>query len=460
MTTAGITTKRRLEAASAAVEELRQQVLGEQDLSVYRDRPVEFVREVLGADPWARQEEILRALATTRGVTVRSCHSSGKTWLAARAVLWWLQTRPGAVVVTTAPTWHQVKDLLWREIRAAFFGSRARLRGTCLQTELSISDRWFARGLSTNEPVNFQGFHSPHLMFVADEASGVDEAIYEAAQGFLTQAGARFLLIGNPNFAAGTFYESHQSERFDRHHISAFDVPSDLVTREWIEERREEWGEESPAYQVRVLGEFPLQGEDSLINMAWVTAAQQRDLLPGTPTVIGVDVAYYGGDESVAYVRQGSRIVDAAYWRGNDTQQSAGRVIALGRRWRPEKIQVDNIGVGAGVVDRLLEEGWPAEGINVGQAAADPDKYFNRRTEVFFLLQERFRDGDIQVPAEDVNLLAQLTSLRFAYTGRGQYKLESKEDMRKRGLKSPDRADALALTFAPPQKKVYIWESW
>lgn len=423
---------------------------GAGDFTAYRDSPVAFVREVLGGDPWAKQEEILEALATRRRVSVRSAHSVGKTWLAARAVLWFLQTRPGSIVVTTAPTWHQVKDLLWREIRSAFVGAQEPLLGACRQAELEIGDRWFARGLSTNEPVRFQGFHSSAgLLFVADEASGIDEAIYETAKGFLTQEGAHELLIGNPNFAAGSFYESQQSDAYAHFHISAQEAPSWLVSPGWIEERRQEWGEASPAYIVRVSGNFPPQGSDSLFSMTLLEAAQQRTLPEGEETVIGLDVARFGDDLTVVYVRQGDRIVDRRSWRGNDLMETAGQVVQLARQWAPQTINVDSIGVGAGVVDRLAELGLPVVGVNVGEAAIESDLYVNRRTEIFFALAARFQQGDIDIPEDDADLLSELVALRYSFTSRGQYKLESKDDLKKRtGGKSPDHADALSLTYA------------
>jgi len=179
-------------------------------------------------------------------------------------------------------------------------------------------------------------------------------------------------------------------------------------------------------------------------------------------TVIGVDIARYGEDESVAYLRIGPDVVAADYWRGNDTMASAGRVARMIRAQRASgrstvTANVDDIGVGAGVVDRLIEEFSGdrfviIQGINVGESAIDSEHYANRRSEIFQGLADRFKSGDISLPGEDQILLSQLTALKFSYTPRGQMKLESKEDLRKRrgtslGWASPDRADALALAF-------------
>ena len=430
------------------------------DLTRYRDEPVAFVREVLGADPWQKQEEILQALAREPRVTGRSCNGAGKSVCAAWAVLWFLETRPGSIVVTTAPTGRQVRDLLWRRIRTAFHGARIPLVGRCLTTFIECDTEWYATGFSTDEEVNFQGPHSPHgVLFVGDEASGLAPWLFEAAQGFMTEPGAKTLLIGNPNTPTGAFYDSHQKwPKEQKFHISAFDVPAHVLTPGWKEDCRRDWGEESPAYQVRVLGNFPPQGADSLIALAWVEAAQQRQLPAVGEGVIGCDIARYGSDESVAYVRRGPAVIAADYWRSRDLMETTGRLVALARTFEPARIQVDDIGMGGGVTDRLLELKRAGEikaavvPIDVSKAAADPERYANRRAEIHFALAERLKAGTIDLPEEDASLVAQLTNQRYRYTSQGKYQLESKEEMKKRKQPSPDRADALALCFAAPPR--------
>jgi len=407
------------------------------------------VREVLHVEPWEKQRQILEAIRDHRRVAVRSCHHSGKTFIAAAVVHWFCRNFQPSLVITTAPTDRQVRKQLWHEIGQHH--RRSGLPGTLNSLELLVSENQRAYGFSTNEPDRFQGWHEENILVIADEASGIPEEIYEAMEGTLTSKNARQLVIGNPTFAGGTFYNAFRSPLYEKFHISAYDVPDHLLSPGWKEERKIEWGEESPVYQVRVLGEFPDQAEDALIAMRWVTAAMERwqDEAEGERSgcTIGVDVARYGSDESVAVVRRGSRVLDVVGWRGQDTMASVGRIAALGREYQAVAINVDEIGIGAGVLDRLVADGLPAVGVNVGESAWDSEHYANRRAEVFFALQDRFKTGDISLP-DDSTLLAQLTSLKFTYTPKGQLKIESKEDMRKRGLPSPDRADALALAFA------------
>ena len=437
----------------------------QQSLTAYRDNPVGFCREVLKADPWQRQQEIAQAVADHKRVAVRSCHHSGKTFCAAALAQWWLRCFDPALVITTAPTMRQVKELLWYEI--AQHQRRAMLPGNLNSMDLVVSPSQRAIGLTTNEPERFQGWHNENLLVIVDEASGVAEPIYEAIEGILTGPHAHLLLIGNPNSPSGTFFEAFRSELYQTFHISADDVPASLLPPGWREERLREWGEESPAYIVRVMGNFPPQGSDSLISLDWVEKAQARSLEGLGPVEIGADIAYMGDDESVAYVRQGSKVLGAAYWRGNDTQASAGRISALAAEYGATAIKVDSIGYGAGTYDRLVEEHdgnrrMSVQGINVGEAAYDKEQFFNRRSELYWGLAERFKSGEIDIPAEDGILLDQLTQLTFGYTPRGQIKLESKDDMRKKRpsssrWQSPDRADALMLSMATSGSR---WVPW
>ena len=422
----------------------------------YRDDPVGFARDILGVSLWEKQQQIALSVVNNRRTTVRSCHNSGKTFVAACLTLWFVYCFEPSLVITTATTDRQVKKQLWGEIRRLQLS--ASLSGTLRMQELMLSATQQALGFTTSEAEKFQGWHSPHILIIVDEASGVEEPIFAAIEGCLTGPDPRLLLIGNPNNAVGTFFESFRSELYSegRFHLQASDVPEWLLPASWAEERRLEWGEDSPLYQVRVLGEFPEQGEDSLISLKWAEDAQEREIEPTGTVEIGLDVARFGSDESVACVRRGSCVVGLESWRGADTQASAGRTLHLARRVGADTIRVDDIGVGGGVTDRMVDESRGAalrvQGVNVGEKARDDEKFYNRRSELFWGLRERFKSGDISIPKDDV-LLSQLTALRYSYTPRGQIKVESKDDLKKRrpqGAKwtSPDRADALMLAFA------------
>lgn len=245
---------------------------------IWRD-PVAAAERLFGFSAWSKQREIFEAIRDHDRVAVRSAHGVGKTATAARIVLLFLLSHPGARVITTAPTWTQVELLLWKEIRSAWrrvYGARIDLGGVqtsievqCQTTKLELREDWFAIGLSTDTPERFQGHHAKDLLLVVDEASGVDEEIFSAAQGFLTAEGAKVLLIGNPTRLSGTFYQACQpGSRWEKIHVSALDtpaftgesVPADVMralpSRKWVDDMAHEHGEDSPTYLVRVLGEF------------------------------------------------------------------------------------------------------------------------------------------------------------------------------------------------------------
>lgn len=229
--------------------------------------PVWKSKNILGFHPWSKQADILRAVRKHKRVAVRSSHGIGKTATAAAVVLDFMTEGP-ARVITTAPTWSQVEQLLWREISQRHSQIKGGF-GTLYKTMLEVDKNWVAMGLSTDNAERFQGHHHDRLLLVVDEASGVDETIYEASMGYMTAEGARMLLIGNPTKTSGTFYRAFKPESgWERIHISAFDTPAftgetvpkevlrSLVTKEWVADAKIQWGEDSSAYKIRVLGEF------------------------------------------------------------------------------------------------------------------------------------------------------------------------------------------------------------
>lgn len=436
--------------------------------------PVGFVTQELGARLWERQAAILEAVRDHARVAVRSCNGSGKTFVAAHIVLWWLMSFQSSLVITTAPTERQVREVLWREIRRAYRGHEALIEGRLTRTSLELGDKHYAQGLSTNQPERFQGFHERDILFVVDEASGVGEGIYEAIEGSMTSAGAKLLLVGNPTALSGTFYDAFHRRRKLWHamHISAFDTPNvvagdivapGLVSPQWVADAAVNWGEDSPMYQVRVLGEFPTESEDTLIPLRLIEAAVTRGAAGGVsaasgPVEMGVDVARFGRDRSVICVRRGDRVAPLQVFSRQDTMATAGRVVDAIKRDGPSVVRIDEIGIGAGVIDRLREQGVrSAIGVNVSERAARPEHFLNLRAELYDGLRERFQDGRITLP-EDEELIGELASLRYSFTSSGQVRLESKDDLRGRGLPSPDKADALMLAFAAPRRAGFrIW---
>ena len=440
----------------------------------YQDDPVDFVSGQLNARLWAKQEEILEAVRDNTRVAVRSCNGSGKTFVAAHAVLWWLRCFPDSIVITTAPTEHQVRNVLWREIRRAYRENEKTIGGKLLRTSLELADKHYAQGLSTDTPERFQGFHEGHILFVVDEASGVREGIFEAIEGSMTSENSRMLLLGNPTARSGYFYEAFHSRRslWQTIHISAFDTPNFtnredpkpyLVTEQWVEDAKVNWGEDSPMYQIRVLGDFPSESEDTLISLKTIeNAVEGKDESPDSnesePVELGVDVARFGSDRTVICARKGDRVIGMKSYTRKDTMETAGLVNEFVKRHSPSCVRVDAIGVGAGVVDRLRELGVPGvTGINVARRATNQEHFANLKAELYDGLRERFQQGRIRIPG-DQKLISELASIRYSFSSSGQIRIEDKDELRSRGRPSPDMADALMLAFAhTPRSGFKMW---
>lgn len=438
--------------------------------------PVAFDREVLGDSPTERQAEILKAVRDNRRVAVRSAHAVGKSFIAARVALWFLYCFMQSIVVTTAPTDRQVKNILWREIRRAHARALLPLGGVPLKKELTLDEDWYALGFSTDEADSVSGLHSNsgYAMVVIDEASGVSPEIYEAVEGLLTSPHSRLLLIGQPHTPSGPFYEEFRQPGASKHRISAFDSPNvqagkivvpGLVDQTWIDEREKRWGKSSPMYRVRVLGEFPEMREDALIPLGWIEKAIERgkvaDPTAGDPSIevhLGVDVARQGSNETVTAWRRGRRLRVYSRRSKDDTMATAGRTVEAAKLLRAHVVKVDVVGVGGGVVDRLLEtdnkrqlRGVEVIGINVGESPFDGERFKIRRDEIYWHLREAFETGvvDLEGRPEDLeDLTAQLSSIGYGFSSNGKIRVESKDDLRKRKLPSPDLADAIALAHA------------
>ena len=427
------------------------------------ESPLDFARDVLGVTLWSKQEEVLSALPVHRRVAVKSGNGLGKGFCAAIAVLWFLQLHDPGIVLSTAPTFRQVRHILWRQIRRLHRRAADRLGGKMLEARWELSDERYAMGLSADTADQFQGFHSDNMLIVVDEAEGVSDEIYEAIEAVMTSTDPRLLLIGNPTTVSGAFRRAFYQERNLYHTItiSALDSPNvqagtrvvpGLTTAKWVEERRETWGEDNPIYRARVLGEFPDQEEDTLIKLSDVEAAAARgqdEVLEDEleqEAVLAVDVARFGSDRSVILRRRGDRVEDVRVFRQLDTMQLAGWVVSAIKEVQPTRIYIDEIGVGAGVVDRLKEEGYGVKGINVARRSRQDDLFANLRAEGFWRLRELFASGRIAIPSDN-QLMGELAALRYSYDSQGRILVESKDSMRQRGLPSPDKADALMLAF-------------
>ena len=442
-----------------------------------REDPMFFCRHILGVEPWGKQREVLRSLRDHDRVAVRSGHGTGKSFIASAAALWFLYAYYPAKVITTAPTWNQVRQILWSELRRLHGGSRVPLGGKVLEERIRLSEEAFAVGISTDEAERFQGFHAEHVLVILDEAPGVRAEIWEAAQTLLTGRVGKILAIGNPTRASGPFYECFtEGSGWRRVCISCLDSPNlrqgrivypRLVTANWIEGRRREWGEGSALWRSRVLGEFPEDEQSLLIPRAWLEAAgkpgaaeKERDTNADNPEhagedalCLGVDVAREGADATVFLLRDGRRVIEAREEHGWSTMRVCGQVVELMRERGIDasRVFIDDTGLGAGVTDRLRELGHAVNAVICAARADDPAHFLNLRAQMFWRLREALNPEGAQrlrIPPGLTELRRELGALTYELTSSGAIKIVDKVSLRGRISGSPNHADALALTYA------------
>ena len=428
----------------------------------YKNNPVLFVREVLNTTPDEWQIEFLNHIAKGhRRISVRSGHGVGKSTAAAWAMLWYLFLRFPVKIVVTAPTSSQLYDALFAEVKRwvkvlpEMLQEQLEVKQDRIEVKSANNEAFIsARTSRAEQPEALQGVHSDNVMLVADEASGIPEQVFEAAAGSMSGHSAVTLLLGNPVRSSGFFYDTHNRLAGDWVTLRVNCEASPRVSKAYIEEMKSRYGEESNAYRIRVLGEFPRSDDDTVIPMELLEMAMARDVTPSAhaPVVWGLDVARFGSDRSALCKRQGNAVIEPIKtWKNLDLMQLTGAVVAeyevLAPSQRPREILVDSIGLGAGVVDRLRELGLPARGINVAESPAMGTTYRNLKAELWHKAKAWLEARDCWLPRDEA-LVAELATVRYSFTSNGKIQIEGKDEIRKRGLASPDRGDAFCLTFA------------
>lgn len=430
--------------------------------------PIVWIKEILGETPWSKQKDIALSLRDNRRTAVQACHDVGKSYIASRLVCWWLSSHPPgeAFVVSTAPTFQQVRGILWREIGKAH--AKGKLFGQMNETEWKTSSGEliaFGRKPSDYSPTAFQGIHAKYVLVVIDEADGVPTSLWDAADTLIPNEASRILAIGNPdnptsefskNCRPGTDWNVIRISAFDSPNFTGEDVPEAvkelLVSPTWVEEKRKKWGENHPFWQSKILGLFPQQSATALLPLNLLLDATKREVIveEESPVALGVDVARFGTDRTVIALRQGGkgRIIHIA--QNNDTMVTAAQVRQFIRSYKVDIAGIDTIGVGGGVYDRLAEDNEPVHAMVASGRAKDTITFANQRAEWYWNFREMLEKGEIDLDAEDEDLIAELSGIMFKVDTRGRILVESKDEMKRRGMSSPDLADAMILAFAAP----------
>lgn len=419
-----------------------------------------------GPDAWQIQvlESIRHGLLSGDESSIRravaSGHGVGKSALTAWIILWFVSTRPHPQMVVTANTKIQLDTKTWREL--AKWHKLARnvewFRWTATKFyHVDHPETWFASAIpwSKDRPEAFAGTHERYVGMLFDEASAVEDTIWETAEGAMTTQDSIWLVFGNPTRNTGRFKECFPGGRF-AHRWQSFQVDSrqaKMADKEQCNEWIADYGEDSDFVRVRVRGIFPRTSAMQFIGEDLVDTARLRQPIgfESSPLVIGVDVARFGDDRTVILARQGGVILEKRVYREIDTMKTASLVGETINSMEPRAVFVDVVGIGAGVVDRLRQLGYSDRvvAVNAGESPLDNEHYVNKRAEMWDSMRTWLREIGCLDP-DDRDLAAELMAPEYGYDARERIQLERKEDMKKRGLSSPDEADALALTFAQP----------
>lgn len=430
----------------------------QQTILRWRNDPVAFVKEVFGAVPEPWQIEALMAVVTNDKITIRSGHGVGKSTLLAWVLIWFMSTNYPVKVACTAPSSHQLYDVLWAEVRLWLRRAIPAIEGQFVvkmdRIELVGGGDSFAsaRTARAESPDALQGFHSEHMLFLIDEAPGVPNIIFEVAAGAMSTPGAKQILTGNPTRASGYFKKSHDpGSGFYKMKVSCEE--SSRVSRDWIKEMEEEYGRDSNIFRYRVLGEFPTSDVDVFIPMELIQSAITRDVAVGIKSipVWGLDVARYGSDRSCLIKRYDNAVLEMPkVWSGLSTMELTGAVLNeyTFAPVKPSAIYVDVIGIGSGVYDRLEELELPVVAVNVSESPSFAVENAFRMRDELWVMARKWLESKLVKFIDHPGLVAELSQVRSSFTSSGKIRIESKDDYKRRGFRSPDVADAFVLTFA------------
>ena len=438
----------------------------------YADHPVEFVEDIIKARPERQQREMLQSVANNPLTSVRSGHGVGKSAVESWLIIWFLSTRPYPKIPCTAPTKHQLYDILWAEV-SKWLRNNPVLENDIIWTQEKVfmrgyREEWFAVARTASKPDALQGFHASHVLYIIDEASGVDDKVFEPILGALTTEGSRLFMAGNPTKLTGFFYDSFHKHKDQYNTIHVDGRKSGRVDLKFIDKIVDMFGENSDVFRVRVAGEFPQNEENAFIPISLVMSAINTDKVEHIRPVrisIGVDVARFGEDDTAIAENIDGDIQPLIARHGQDLYATADDIVsrykALLLRFPKYRgmiyVVVDDTGVGGGVTDILNRE-KQVQKLNrmivvpVNFSAAVPDKeaakrYADIATWMWACLRDMAAAGDLHLPNDDT-LTGQLSSRKYIFSGTPEkLKLESKESLKSRGLPSPDRADAEALAL-------------
>lgn len=432
-----------------------------------------YRRDILGMQPADWQDRVGQSLMQVKRTAVASGHGIGKTAFAAAAIHWFIATRPNPAIVATSNTETQLRGKLWRELAKVNNGAKNKAWFEWKTTSFTFMNDPTAKAdaisWSEDNSEAFAGTHEKHVLGVFDEASAIARIIFNVFAGAMSTPGARWLALGNSTRNEGYFYDATHGDRvarkagdLERGMWNAFVIPSwesPFVDPAWVQEMKDSLGEDSDEFRIRVAGLPPRFDAEQFIPRHWVNAANERvvPIFERWPLILGVDIGHTG-DKSVIVPRRGRKVLrDGCHvHRGERTTDFARIIVDQIKYWREEhgleaNCVMEAIGMGVGVVETIEDMGYENQvwGVMTGKAAQETELYSNMRCEMWAYMKE-WLEGEVELP-NVADLSDDLVTVKRKPSGAtNKLALESKDQMRRRGVRSPDWADALALTFAVP----------
>ena len=446
--------------------------------SIYLNDPEAWASDVLGKTLWSKQKEIAESVVENTHTAVVSCNGAGKSALAGILGAWWVAVHDPyeVALICSAPTYPQIARVLFRELKDNH--KIAAERGFSLPGHINQSEEWklddtygtligFGRRPADTDIVSaFQGIHRRFVFVVLDEAGGIPLDLYTATEAVTNTADARVLAIGNPDRRGTEFHRIFREDpTWNKIKISAYDTPNFtgekvpeglkplLIQTEWVEKQKISWGEDSARFKSKVLGEFPDEADNTFFSQSAIDKSIDTEIEEdlAQDAVLGVDLARFGEDDSVVYINRNGRCRKLETWSKATAVESANRVHRLAIENGIKEVRVDATGLGGPVVDilaNLAENKYVV--ISMLGSAASPDKmrWLNARAHIYDELREAMVEGKIDLDPDDKSLLDEMLMIQYKFTPKGAIQIESKDDMRSRGVKSPDSLDALTYASA------------
>ena len=468
-----------------AVDELRAR----SRLRVYQSDPHAWLSDVLGKRWYSKQEEIVNDFMASSRTAVKSANGCGKSAVVADLITWIVATGEprDTLCIVSAPTLSQIEKVIFAYLKVN--KGLADVRQQPIHGRITETLAWkldgdngaeflvFGKRPSDQDIVSsFQGTRKRNTFVFLDEAGGLPQDMFTAAEAVATGAGSRILAIGNPDRRGTEFHriftDPRLSQDWSLHTISAFDLPtftgesvyadeedqknflSGLTSVEWVDHKKRAWGEDSARYKAKVLGEFPDEADNTffpqnVLDVAFDTVIEADGAVR---PVLGLDVARFGSDENVLFENVGGRVRKVDAWSKLDLIDTARRVHAHAQRVGAEVVNVDVNGVGGGVVDSLVrldefaDAVYSVGAINGSTSSPDPTRWLNARAWHYDTFREMMADGKLDLDYDDNELREELISQTYKFSPRGSIQMTSKDEMKKSGLSSPDSLDAAILS--------------